>query len=153
MNHDPKLQIFKLKLYSKEDGRPIQFRDIFRRKFLKEYSKLKPPIEQDSIFNIYFENFIKQIDAKGYYTKKEKGFTIAKEDTGGKVKSQIFKSSTESVITGILDGGKHNIKRTLGEISDTSKKTQIGTKHIVCDKFYFLLYTPIDNTEGILMIQ
>jgi hypothetical protein len=155
MSHDPKLEIYKLKLFKKENNRPVTFRELFGKKFA-HYPKLIPPITESDIFRTYHEDFIKQIDKKGYHLNKrrKKGFTIAYDEVNGKRKSHISSPlATDMILSGILQGGKHDIERWLGNVDDKNLHTPITRKHIVSDRFYFLIYTPLDHHEGILMVQ
>lgn len=159
MANDLKLEIYKLKLSNKEDGTYTSYRKLFNKKF-KNYgnngSKSDKEITMEHIFNTFHADFIKKIDLKTYKTneKKKKGFTIAYDDLpGGKTKTHISHSSTNFIISGILDGGKHGRNRSLSQVDDKTKKTPIGTKNIVTDRFYFLIYTPLDHSEAILMVQ
>lgn len=155
MAHEPKLEIYKLKLTKKETGRSINFRDLFRAKFGSYGKSSSETITKKDISTAYFADFVKGIDLKAYNLnkKKKKGFTIAKDTANGKKKSLITPPSDDFIITGILDGGKHGLKRNLGEVDDTEKATLITTNNIVTDRYYFLLYTPLDHNEAILMIQ
>lgn len=156
MSHTPKLETFKIKLINKEDGRAISFRELFRKK-LNLYQKSTKPVTQHDFFRTYYQDFMKQLDSKGYVTnkKKKKAFTIANDiGKAGKRVSHISPpTATDMIINGILEGGKHNLRRWLGAVTDTSNKQEISTKHVVSDRFYFLLYTPLDHSEAILMVQ
>ena len=159
MPHEPKLEIYKLKLLRKEDGRLMTFRELFRKKFneypIKNYPDLIRPIEVNDILKIYFDDFVKNIDLEGYNQnkRKKKAFTIATETVEGQKKSHISFNQTQMKISGVLQGGKYGIKRILGEVDNKAIGTDIETKHLVGDKFYFLLYTPIEETSALLMIQ
>lgn len=155
MSHDPKLEIYKLKIKDKNDGRNVTFRDFFRSKL--NYNHLVQPYTREDIFKTYYNQFIKEIDKKGYNKNesKKKGFTIAKDEVKNsqpqtKISTPITK---DDVISGNLKGGRYGVKRNLGVVDDTDDNQDITTKQIVGDEFYFLLYTPIDHNEGVLMIQ
>ncbi|OSZ79153.1 hypothetical protein CAP35_13135 [Chitinophagaceae bacterium IBVUCB1] len=154
MSHEPKLEIFKIRLTDKKTGSSIAFRDFFRRKL--NYSSLKTPYENGEIFKLYYTDFIKQIDLGRYNTndKKKKGFTLLSELKDGKPQTVISSPLDKNeIISGMLDGGKYGLNRTLGEIDDTTKKAVINDKQIVGDEFYFLTYAPIDSRVGIIMVQ
>ncbi|MBL7884729.1 MAG: hypothetical protein JNL69_11715 [Bacteroidia bacterium] len=155
MANDLKLEIYKLKLSNKEDGTFTSFRKLFGQKFNNYGNKGTEIITKARIFNTFYDDFIKKIDSKGYQVneKKKKGFTIATDNTPSGPKSHIKHSATETIISGILDGGKHGRKRSLSSVENKASQTPIGVKNIVTDRFYFLLYTPLDHNEAILMIQ
>ena len=57
MSHDPKLEIYKLKLFDKETGGRKIFRDLFRHKL--NYSNLTQPISAKDIFKTFYSDFIR----------------------------------------------------------------------------------------------
>lgn len=156
MAHDPKLEIYKLILKSKSDGSSKKFREVFRTN-VKEILNLKPPIEEHHIFRAYHQNFLTALDLDKFKidSKKDKAIKIAKSnDANGNLKSEISSPTTDNfIITGLIEGGKYNIKRTLGDIDNSKTSSTINPRNVVCDKFFFLLYTPINKNIGILMIQ
>jgi len=157
MSHEPKLEIYKLKLINKSDGRATYFRNSFR-KNVSSIGSLPKPINDTDIYREYFKDFLNSLDLrKGYKVdgKKSKAFKIASDqDKNGNEKSHISSPlNNDFVISGILEGGKHNIKRWLGDVNDPSKKSDIHKNNVVGDRFFFLLYTPINHHTGILLIQ
>lgn len=155
MSYEPKLEIYKIVLKPKSEvHRKATFRDFFRKKL--DYSKLTPPIQPEDIFRTFHAHFFGQIGMSQYQknAKKMKGFTVATTMEGGVRKSQISSPTNPSeVIHGVLNGGLYGRSRYLGEVDKTGDHTLINTNNIVSDNFYFLLYTPLDHNEGILMIQ
>lgn len=156
MAHDPKLEIYKLKLFRKENNKEITFAELFRNKFAG-YPTLPRPIEKKDIFNFYFQNFIRSLDLKAYKIgkNKKKGFTLAADiNDKGEKRTQIDTPKLETfTISGLLEGGKHGIKRWLGKVDNTEEKETITPKNIVNDRFFFLIHTPLDHSEGFIMIQ
>jgi len=156
MAHDPKLEIYKLQLINKDDGRAATFRQLFRKKF-NSYGNTTGTITNEDIFRAYYKSFVSSIDLKGYNVDrgKRKGFTLAYELNGGPTAKSLISSPTATnwIICGILEGGKHGIKRSLGEVSDKKKQTPIHTTNLVADRYFFLLYTPLEHSEAVLMIQ
>jgi hypothetical protein len=159
MAHEPKLEIYKLKLKDKEEGRPTHLRELLRKKFNeyppKDFPGLARPIQPADILNIFFADLINQIDKEGFNKNehKKKGFTIASLMTEGGRQADIKSFSDSSILLGFLEGGKYGRKRSLKDIDHKSQGTSIEIKHVVGDKFYFLLYTPLDESTLIVMIQ
>jgi hypothetical protein len=151
MSPKPKIEFYKLSLREKDNNQRSSFRNLFREKFNLHEMRLN----LNGFFNHYSQNLVKEFDTEGYYlnNKKKKGYTLLTEEVEGEKRSKIKLYKDNWVITGVLDGGKHGNKRTLGVINNKQDKTPIEEDNIVCDKFYFLLSTPIDNSEGILMVQ
>jgi hypothetical protein len=162
MAHEPKLEIYKLKLADKDAGKKITIRELCRRKFNgypeKDYPKLKRPLTQEGILETFYMGLINAIDLAGFNKneKKKKGFTISSElvDVENEIrKTEIGWDFGASTMWGYLEGGKYGRKRTLKEIDDKTVGSPIETNHLVGDKFYFLLYTPLDENTSILMVQ
>ena len=148
----PKIEFYKLKLKNKEDNQPTTFRNLFRDKFDLHGKEL----DLKGFFDEYFQAIVKELDGEGYYIdeKRQKGYTVDyKENENGERKSRLEPDADNWILAGVLDGGKHGMKRTLGDIGNKSDKQPIEENNIVCDKFYFLLSTPIDHSEAIMMIQ
>lgn len=155
MAHDPKIELFKFSLKRKGSSGAITFREFFRSKFNHYYDITPAPSTDNCIFKIYFEDFIKDIGKDTYKTdsKKKKGFTIGIEEDDNAPETLIDLSSDKMFIDGILFGGKYNAERLLSKIHNTKEKSKINRDNIVSDKYYFLLYTPLNHSEGILIIQ
>jgi hypothetical protein len=157
MAHEPKLEIYRLKLINKEDGRATQFRNSFREN-IKAIASLPKPKQDSDIYREFYKDFINSIDnGKGYKKsdKKEKAFKIAKEKNENGQLTSLTNSPLDNnfIINGILEGGKYGIKRNLGNINDAGENSDINKEHVVGDRFFFLLYAPIDFHTGILLIQ
>jgi hypothetical protein len=149
MEHNPKLEIYKLRLFKKKDSSHVKFAEFFRQ--LPGYNEIPTPRKPADVLKIFYDNFIHKSD--NYFSKKNKAFKIAYEKTNAVKKSLLKIDSGRQIIYGILDGGKHSIKRTIGELSDSDFEQKIGTTKVVNDKFYFMLYTPLQENVGILIIQ
>ena len=156
MSHDPKLEIYKIKLYNKEDGRLTKFRESFREN-IPSISALPKPIEDSHFYREFYKHFLNSIDLGKYKTneKKDKAYKIAKDKLDdGSLKSCINKPTDDNfIISGLLQGGKYNVKRILGEVNDANITSDISTSHVVGDRFFFLLYAPINSHTGLLLIQ
>ncbi len=154
MSHRPKLEIYKLRLIKKEEGGSETFRNLFRSKL--DYSKIKGTIAQEDIFKVYHGDFVKKINKDSYTESKakKKGFTLAYDEDKGKKTSKICSPiSSVMILDGLLEGGKYGLKRSLGKILSTTEKSPIHTDNIVNDRYYFLIYTPLDSSYGYLFIQ
>lgn len=154
MAHDPKLEIFKLILFEKESGKRKTFRELFRTKL--NFKDNSSTITVKETFKAFHADFINKIDVKGYQKneKKQKGFTIAFDQKNGERHSHISSPfDSKQVISGLLNGGKYGISRSLGDVDNTDQKTPIHNKNIVSDNFYFLIFAPLDHNEAIVMIQ
>lgn len=148
-----KLEIYKIRLFNRQNGKPVTFREFFRNK-LAIYST-STTITENDIFSKYYTDLLNTIDISNYHgnDKRKKGFTVYKEDIDGKRQSFMSGSSKDWTISGILQGGKYDRLRILGKFDDTLVKQPIERRNIICDRFYFLLNVVLQHNEGIVMIQ
>ncbi|MCG3167146.1 MAG: hypothetical protein POELPBGB_02930 [Bacteroidia bacterium] len=153
MSFEPKLEIYKLCLLKKEDGKHETFRGLFRKKF-GGYRHLGPAeeITLENIFDTFLQDFVKTLDTGKYKQNKKKAFTLAKSNSHVSVLSPM-RSVQSQFIYGTLDGGKHNQKRKLGKLDNTDDHTPITNTNIVSDLFYFLIHTPLNSSDAIVFIQ
>jgi len=116
---------------------------------------LERPVTEAGILSILYLDLIKKIDQEAFnkLESTKKGFTVASKTVEGKRLGEITYHSETSMIHGILEGGKYGRKRVLREVENKNQGSSIEPKHLVGDRFYFLLYTPLDEHTLILLIQ
>jgi hypothetical protein len=62
--------------------------------------------------------------------------------------------SENNIIHGVIKGGEYDTGKYLGEINDPDADEQrLEATKLITDDFYFLLYTPLNNSIGILVLQ
>lgn len=152
MPNEPKLEIFKIILENKEDGQKATYRKLFRKKL----GPWKNDVTAEDIFRSFHADFIKKFTGEGYSVsnKKNKAYSIVTELVDGIEKSKITSPFTKDwIIQGILKGGTHKRKRSLGEITNTKKETTIHEHNIVNDHFYFLIHVLLEHNVAIVMVQ
>lgn len=156
MANELKLEIYKVKLFKKDTGKPVTFREFLRNK-LSLFATGGKTISTDEIFTRYYTDIVNTMDGKSYFgnTKKKKGFSIAKNlDDPANPKSRVSSAVAKDwTITGIIKGGKFDRKRTLGKFNNTSEESDINRDHIICDLFYFMIHIPLSHHEGVFMVQ
>src|SRR5579862_2349211 len=119
MAHDPKLELYKLRLFNKQTGQPATFRSLFRNKF-DSYGK---NVNDKWYFETFGSDFFNKIaQQKGYCAnlKKKKGFTVAIDENAKSTKDKpkfLMQNvlEKESLISGVLEGGKHGVRRLLAD--------------------------------------
>lgn len=79
--NDPKLELYKIKLYTKETGNRTNFRELFRKKF----NLGSESVPLNDFFNSYFKALMIELNGEGYYLnkQKQKGYTIAYRSQNG----------------------------------------------------------------------
>ena len=145
MAHNPKLQVFRIELTPRFKTDTACFRDILTRKL-----NLATSQNEKSLWNSYWQDFVKQIDLEFFKDdKSKKAFTIYNEWN----RDAISSSFNKKVLEGVIKGGKYDRERNKAKVGDKAKVERIDKDDIILDQFYFLLYTPLESTKGILILQ
>lgn len=148
MAHNPKLQIFKISLNPKAKIKDACYRNFFRDKCF-ETQEETDKLTDAQIFKAYHQAFIKGIDVTDFDffkdEKNKKAITI--NDTNA-----IKKHVNDNIIEGIIKGGRYDQER---EKVNMNNKTvdKVRKDDIILDQFYFLIFTPLDSSTGILFLQ
>lgn len=145
MAHNPKLQVFRIDLKPKAKNETACFRDILAKKLNTTGS------DTDTDFwNLYWKDFVKSIDTEFIRDEKtKKAFTLYNNTE----KNVVASHYDEFVLEGIIKGGKYNIERDVAKIDNKDDVEKIEKGDIILDQFYFLLYTPLNSTKGLLLLQ
>ena len=147
MAHNPKLQVFRIELKPKARSKADSacFRDVLFNKLNIETSE-----SDNFLWNSYLQSFVNHIDLNFFKDEKsKKAFTIYNEVE----KDAISSSFEKKVLDGIIKGGKYDRERDKAKVGDKAKIEKIDKDDVILDQFYFLLYTPFDNTKGIEHIK
>jgi len=151
MAHNPKLEVFIISL-KPTTKRDVTFRDFYRTKL-----SIKDDVDDKNLFSEYFKQFITAVDGEGFFEDKKnhKAFTAydTRKDKENQQNNTIRPHSISHIIEGIVEGGRYGQTRSTANLSNKSKKGKLGTRDIVLDQFYFLLFTPLNTDKGIFMLQ
>ena len=151
MAHNPKLEVFVISLNPTTE-RDVTFRDFYRTKF-----SIKDSVDDENLFSEYFKQFISAVDSEDFFEdeKNHKAFTAydTRKDKNNPLNNTIRRYSKSHIIEGIVEGGRYGQTRNTANLSNKNKKGKLGTRDIVLDQFYFLLFTPLNNDKGIFMLQ
>lgn len=147
MAHNPKLNVYTLKLNPKNDSFEI-FRDLFKSKYA-----LKSTISDKDIFLAYHQNFVNGIGDKEFRkdTKNKKVLGTIQQNTDKSILPILSKNNI--YIDGVIEGGKYGIRREYADTENKEDKKIIGENNAVLDKYYILLYTPLNSQFGFLLVQ
>lgn len=148
MAHELRLEVFKVCLKSATKGRKIGFRDLFRSKY--DYSPFNGAPTSEDIFRTFHADFVKEMDLAGYVKDESKQKAFAVHPDERTISSPI---NANEVISAVLKGGPYGRKRDFANIDDKKQMQNLDKQSVVNDLFYFSLFTPLDNSEGILMVQ
>ena len=153
MAHNPKLEIFRIKLVDKESGSPITFRKFFAHKYDYAGRRDERIITNQDTAKKFFSDFIAKIDKKYHINdKKKKSFKLS--NSGDTIQDgKVIPLYDKFVFRGTISGGPHGRNRTLGDIDQRTPDLKVNKNNVIADAFYFLLHTPIDHNEGVILIQ
>lgn len=148
MSHNPKLNVYILKLNNKNDSVET-FRDLFKNKYNI------PSTENDrKVFERYFQDFLDGLGKDKFRkdTKAKKVLGVYK-NSESELNFSIVPHYEEHIIEGVIDGGKYGILREYANIDNKENKQKLDAKNAVLDKFYMFLNTPLNSKYGFLLIQ
>lgn len=147
MANNPKLQVFRIDLKPKaKNSDSACYRNLLLHKLNQDSG-----VTNDDLWKLYWENIVKTIDLSFYKDEKNnKAFSLYEDE-----KQEVVKShSTQCVLEGIIKGGKYNRARTVDNVNNKGENPEeFSSESIFLDQFYFMLYTPLDSTKGILLLQ
>ncbi|MBW8326541.1 MAG: hypothetical protein K0M50_17385 [Prolixibacteraceae bacterium] len=150
MAHNPKLEVFKIRLKPTTE-KVVTYRDFFKQKL----NHIKA--EDSDLFKDYFDNFIDTVDNNDFFKDKKnhKAFTAydAKKRNENPLNDTIRIHTQSHIIEGVVEGGRYGQSRSMANMANKMKKEKVGTSDIILDRFYFLIYTPLNSDTGILMLQ
>ena len=150
MAHNPKLEVYKIRLKPTTD-KVVTFRDFFKQKL----SNIT--IGDSDLFIDYFNNFISEIDNADFFKdkKNQKAFTAYDTKTRNEnpLNDTIRIHSQSQIIEGVVEGGRYGQSRSMANMDNKMEKEKVKTDNIILDKFYFLIYSPLNSNTGIFMLQ
>lgn len=158
MSKKPKIEFFRINLESSGTDEQT-FRTLFNELFSNNQESL--PEEQREtqpddigLMKYFFQYFISRLDNGSIKNEsKRKAFKI-KASTDDRINDSIGLKSEEKIIHGIVKGGEYDTGKNLSEIDNPEEEGEkLGRNKLITDDFYFLLYTPLEKTKGILILQ
>ena len=146
MAHNPKLNVFIIKLNPK-NKESLTFREFFRQKYHADQST-----EDAEVYKLFYTDVINALGNKEFNNDSTSKKVIGVSQSANNPIGFSIRES-EQIIDGLIDGGPYGLKREYADISDKNHRKQIGTSEAVLDKFYIMLNTPYNYSEGYLLVQ
>lgn len=157
MSKNPKIEFYKINLSPTQEGQNVTFRDVLIRKELSERENAGDnpvAIPDQQIMPFLFASFIKDIDGVAKRNaSKRKAFYVrqAGEAEENRSLTPLF---DRTIIHGKIKGGSFDTGKYLDEIDSPGNGTEaLGESQLLSDDFYFLLYTPLNKSRGVLILQ
>lgn len=144
----PKLEFYRFTLNHKDEVKKTFF------DFAKEELTRKKEITKVEALDCLFDNFIKKLSskyAKSQSQKKEIKLVNTKFNKYLKYKPQ--KGSSDDIIYGVINGGPFNRDGIISNMNDAEDISSLGRNKSILRYYYFLLYLPLDHSEGCFIIQ
>lgn len=159
MSKKPKIEFFRINLESIGSDEQT-FRTVINELFLNhqqslpEEQRLNSEPDDNDLMKYLFQYFISRLDNGSVKNEsKRKAFKI-KASTDDQINDSIGLKSEEKIIHGIVKGGEYDTGKNLSEIDNPEEEVEkLGRNKLITDDFYFLLYTPLEKTKGILILQ
>lgn len=145
MAHNPKLNVYTLRLNPKDESVET-FRDLFKSKFNCDVH-----VSDDDLFKKYFQAFVNGIGDDDF-RKDAKNKKVIGTIKNANIEVPLFPTNNQ-YIDGVIEGGKYGIRREYADTDNKSDKKVIGENNAVLDQYYILLYTPLNNKIGFLLLQ
>ncbi|MCD8093906.1 MAG: hypothetical protein LUF01_14215, partial [Bacteroides sp.] len=119
------------------------------------------------IFTEYAKRFYRELDKEEFETLKssnKKGISVKtskgliKHDdqillTDDEIKDKLIYHPQMNVLEGIIIGGMYGRKRNARQLKHKSKIKNVDRDDVITDDYYSLLYLPMDNNTGYLLLQ
>lgn len=138
MAHNLKLSIYKFSLSEANKSKFLKLQDVFKKIDSKSTTKKEA-------YNQFVKFYIESFNGE-FKTNSEKTKSIFPEE--------LEIENPRNLISGFFKGGLSDIERDIFEKKNTKKpKGKINKEDITSLPYYFMMWTPVDLDQGIIMIQ
>ncbi|MFL9837106.1 hypothetical protein ABS768_06315 [Flavobacterium sp. ST-75] len=153
MARNPKIEFFKIILNSTKSDEKITFKEIFTELyFAKNPDEEEVPTNQ-VLMNTFYESILSKLDNRFRVNNSKKKAFYVKSDKQDAEKTIKF-GRESSIIHGRVKGGAYDTGKEEGDLNNPSgDNKKLDSNNILLDDFYFLLYTPLNQNVGVLILQ
>lgn len=146
---NPKLEFYRFKLNHKKDDTKT-----FRNFAVEELNSRRNSSELQ-LLTKYLNHFLKSLNEKHAQDERlKKEITLIKKSSANKhLNHRPVIMSDHNIIHGVINGGPYGRDGILAAKHDKEDSTPLGRDKSVLSYFYFLLYIPLDHTEGCFIIH
>ena len=136
-----RLEVFKFNLSPRKSYKGSNsFRDLFIKR-----TGSQNDIENSKLFESFFKHFVNTLDTE-YQIVRNKAFTLINEN------KQTSFSPSKNIIYGVLEGGQLGEGKTGRELAN-KKNAKPLDGNVINDKYFFYIYSPLNNSHGYIMFQ
>lgn len=154
MARNPKIEFFKINLNSVKSDKKITFRELFS----EVYNTVNPKnenknIEDDVLMKTLLQHIFNKVSGKfEVNNQKKKAFYVKKSIN--KLNEDVKIDSKNFIVHGLVKGGVYDTGKEEGDLNNPLGENKKFTQaSIILDNFYFLLYTPLNKSTGVLILQ
>jgi len=136
-----RLEVFKFNLSPRLSYKGTNtFRDLYIKR-----TGSSDKVESSALFTNFFNFFIKTLDTD-YQVVKNKAFTLINEN------NQTSFSAPKNTIYGVLEGGQMGEGKTSRKLRNKKNVAPLDG-NVINDKYFFYIYTPLNDSNGYIMFQ
>lgn len=160
----PRLIIIEIKTQSKDETDEYTFKKVITKKYNIEESK-----SDADTFTEYIKNFYNMLDKdefeipksgnkKGISIKTSRAKGLIKHDdrislTEDDIKDKLIYHPESNILEGVIMGGMYGRKRNARQLKHKSRIKDVEKDDVITDDYYALLYLPMNNDTGYLLLQ
>jgi len=144
----PKLEFYRFSLNHKDEESKTFF------DFAKEELARKKQITRVEALDLLFRNFMRNLS--GQYAKNQsqkKEIKLVNTKINKYLDYKPKKGSNDDIIYGVINGGPFNRDGIISNVNDAEDISSLGRNKSILRYYYFLLYLPLDHSEGCFIIQ
>lgn len=153
MAKNPKIEFFKIDLQPINNP-DLAFRDLFRKNYELHQDRNSENVDDNALMIDFLRHFFSRIDTGVVLNRSKRKAFKARYFGEDAENNNVHLMSQNNIIYGIIKGGEYDTGKYLGQIDDPdSEEERLEANKLITDDFYFLLYTPLDKSIGVLILQ
>lgn len=149
--NDPRLTVYLISI------KPLKNVENSNRNLLRHIiNDFSEDVKDSYILMEFFKKIVQKLDQPEMYSDEKigKSMTAIQLDIEDANVNTDLRIHTEMhVIEGELEGGKFGRKRNRRSISNKKDNSPVKKEDAITDKFFFLLYVPLEHNKMVLMVQ
>lgn len=161
-DNSPRLTILKIALLHKEEEN-ISFKQAVCEKYNIELT-----VDDDIVFENYARNFYRTLDQDEFvvpHLGKKKGISVKKSRAGlvkhnehivlspEEVATKLIFHSIENILEGVIIGGVYGRPRNARQLRNKNNRKAVNKDDVITDDYYAMIYLPMDNNVGYMLLQ
>lgn len=161
-NNSPRLTIVKIVLTHQTESN-----FTFKNAVCEQYN-IENTTDDRDVFEMYAKNFYKILDKDEFIVPdkgKKKGISVKLAKSGlvkhndqitltpEEAANKLEVHSSKNILEGIVIGGIYGRPRNARQLKNRNKKKDVNRDDVITDDYYVMIYLPMDNNIGFLLLQ